>query len=71
MITAHRRENWGEGIENICTALNKIVEDNKDVELVYLVHLNPVVKDVVYKNLDGKERVHLLPPLDTKKKLIT
>ena len=66
MITAHRRENWGEGIENICTALNKIVEDNKDVELVYLVHLNPVVKDVVYKNLDGKERVHLLPPLDTK-----
>ncbi len=67
MITAHRRENWGEGIENICTALNKIVEDNKDVELVYLVHLNPVVKDVVYKNLDGKERVHLLPPLDTKR----
>ncbi|HAT4308571.1 TPA: UDP-N-acetylglucosamine 2-epimerase (non-hydrolyzing) [Clostridium perfringens] len=66
MITAHRRENWGEGIENICTALNKIVEDNKDVELVYLVHLNPVVKDIVYKNLDGKERVHLLPPLDTK-----
>ncbi len=66
MITAHRRENWGEGIENICIALNKIVEQNEDVELVYLVHLNPVVKDVVYERLGGKDRVHLLSPLDTK-----
>lgn len=65
MITAHRRENWGEGIENICTALNRIVEENQDVELIYLVHLNPVVKDVVDKKLGGKERIHLLPPLDT------
>ena len=66
MVTAHRRENWGEGIENICKALKNIVENNKEVELIYLVHLNPVVKDVVYKYLDGVERVHLLPPLDTK-----
>ena len=66
MITAHRRENWGEGIDNICEALNKIVDENEDVELVYLVHLNPVVKDVVYNKLGNKERVHLLPPLDTK-----
>ena len=66
MITAHRRENWGQGIENICEALNKIVEANEDVELVYLVHLNPVVKDVVTERLGGKDRVHLLPPLDTK-----
>lgn len=66
MITAHRRENWGEGIENICIALNKIVEQNEDVELVYLVHLNPVVKDVVFERLGGNERIHLLSPLDTK-----
>lgn len=66
MITAHRRENWGEGIENICEALSKIVEENEDVELVYLVHLNPIVKDVVEAKLGGKDRVHLLPPLDTK-----
>ncbi|WP_459480140.1 non-hydrolyzing UDP-N-acetylglucosamine 2-epimerase [Clostridium saccharoperbutylacetonicum] len=66
MITAHRRENWGEGIENICEALNKIVEQNTDVELVYLVHLNPVVKDVVFERLGGKDRIHLLSPLDTK-----
>ena len=66
MITAHRRENWGEGVQNICIALNKIVEENSDVELVYLVHLNPVVKDVVFERLGGKERIHLLSPLDTK-----
>lgn len=66
MVTAHRRENWGEGIENICTALNRIIEENEDTELVYLVHLNPVVKDIVHKHLSGKGRVHLLPPLDTK-----
>ena len=66
MITAHRRENWGDGIDNICDALVDIVENNKDVELVYLVHLNPVVRDVVYGKLEGRERIHLLPPLDTK-----
>ncbi|MEA5007753.1 UDP-N-acetylglucosamine 2-epimerase (non-hydrolyzing) [Clostridium tyrobutyricum] len=65
MITAHRRENWGQGIENICEALKEIVEQNKDVELIYLVHLNPIVKDTVYKILGGLDRVHLLPPLDT------
>lgn len=66
MVTAHRRENWGEGIENICKALKTIVEENDDVELVYLVHLNPVVKDVVSRVLGDVERVHLLSPLDTK-----
>jgi UDP-N-acetylglucosamine 2-epimerase (non-hydrolysing) len=66
MVTAHRRENWGEGIENICKALKKIAIDNDDVEIVYLVHLNPVVRDVVYKHLDGVKGIHLLPPLDTK-----
>ena len=65
MITAHRRENWGKGIENICEALNKIVDENQDVELIYLVHLNPIVKDVVFKKLGNKNRVHLLEPLDT------
>jgi UDP-N-acetylglucosamine 2-epimerase (non-hydrolysing) len=66
MVTAHRRENWGEGIENICRSLKQIVLENEDVELIYLVHLNPVVKDVVYSHLEGLPRVHLLPPLDTK-----
>ena len=66
MVTAHRRENWGEGIENICKGLREIVENNEDVEIIYLVHLNPIVKDVVYKYLGEMDRVHLLNPLDTK-----
>lgn len=66
MVTAHRRENWGEPLENICKAFKRLVETYKDVEIVYLVHLNPVVRETVYSILDGVERVHLLPPLDTK-----
>lgn len=66
MVTAHRRENWGCGIENICKALKHIAENNKDCEIVYLVHLNPVVFDTVHKILEGVDRVHLLSPLDTK-----
>ncbi|WP_446898302.1 non-hydrolyzing UDP-N-acetylglucosamine 2-epimerase [Clostridium sp. LBM24168] len=65
MVTAHRRENWGAGIENICKALKIVVQQNKDVELIYLVHLNPIVKDVVYKILGEEDRIHLFPPLDT------
>lgn len=66
LVTAHRRENWGEGIENICKALKSIAENNQDVEIIYLVHLNPIVSDVAHKYLDGVKGIHLLPPLDTK-----
>ncbi|GIW49136.1 MAG: UDP-N-acetyl glucosamine 2-epimerase [Caloramator sp.] len=66
MVTAHRRENWGEPLQNICRAFKRIVENNDDVKIVYLVHLNPVVRETVYSILDGVEGVHLLPPLDTK-----
>lgn len=66
MVTAHRRENWGDGIINICKALKDIVMHNEDVEIIYLVHLNPVVKNVVEDYLGGLERVHLLPPLNIK-----
>lgn len=66
MVTAHRRENWDTGIENICKALLEIRKDNEDVEIIYLVHLNPIVKKIVHKYLEGLEKVHLLSPLDTK-----
>ena len=66
MVTAHRRENWGEPLENICEALKEVVTSREDVEIVYLVHLNPVVKNVAEKILGGLDRVHLLSPLDTK-----
>jgi UDP-N-acetylglucosamine 2-epimerase (non-hydrolysing) len=65
MVTAHRRENWGEGIKNICNGLKEIVRTNKDVQVIYLVHLNPIVKEMAEEILGGEERVYLLPPLDT------
>lgn len=66
MVTAHRRENWGEPLENICKALKRIAMNNQEVEIIYLVHLNPVVKETVFNILTGIPNVHLLPPLDTK-----
>ncbi len=65
MVTAHRRENWGVGIENICNALKIIACENKDVEVLYLVHPNPVVKDMAYSILNDVDRIHLLQPIDT------
>ena len=66
MVTAHRRENWGIGIENICKALKIIARENQDVEVLYLVHPNPVVKDMVNSILKDIDRIHLLEPIDTK-----
>lgn len=65
-VTAHRRENWGEPLENICKAIKRLVETYKDIEVVYPVHMNPVVRETVNSILGQAERVHLLNPLDTK-----
>lgn len=64
LVTAHRRESFGQGLENICLALRHIVAEAPDVEIVYPVHMNPNVRTVVTKVLKGVERVHLLEPMD-------
>lgn len=64
LLTSHRRENFGEPIRNICKAVLEIVEKNKDVQVVYPVHLNPNVQKPVYELLGGKERIHLIAPLE-------
>ncbi|MBV6451169.1 MAG: UDP-N-acetylglucosamine 2-epimerase [Anaerolineales bacterium] len=63
LITAHRRENFGEPIENICHAIKQLAS-RVDVEIVYPVHLNPNVQEPVNRILKGEPRVTLLPPLD-------
>ncbi|MCX7921032.1 MAG: UDP-N-acetylglucosamine 2-epimerase (non-hydrolyzing) [Clostridia bacterium] len=63
-VTAHRRENLGEPLHNICNALKHIADKYEDVEIVYPVHLNPAVQEVANKILGGNERVHLIHPLD-------
>ena len=63
LVTAHRRENFGAPMENICNALLQLASRG-DVEIVYPVHLNPNVQEPVNKLLKGVEHITLLPPLD-------
>lgn len=63
LVTGHRRENFGEGFRNICAALEELA-GRSDVQIVYPVHLNPNVQDVVKETLSGLPNVHLIAPLD-------
>lgn len=64
LLTSHRRENFGKPLENICEAVIELIQKNKDIQVVYPVHLNPNVRNVVYSKLDNIERVKLIEPLD-------
>ena len=66
LVTAHRRENFGQPIKNICLALKRIIENNKDVVMVYPVHPNPNITKPVTKVLAKIPRVKLIKPLDYK-----
>ena len=63
-VTCHRRENYGEPMKNIMTALRRLVETYPQAELVYPVHLSPVVREAAGKYLAGHERIHLIDPID-------
>ena len=63
-VTAHRRENLGKPLANICKALRRIADDYDNVEIVYAVHKNPAVSGPVHNILGGHGRIHLLDPLD-------
>ena len=64
LVTGHRRESFGEGFENICSALKEIALNFSDIEIVYPVHLNPNVKEPVYRILRDINNVYLIEPLD-------
>ena len=64
VVTAHRRENLGEPLRNICTAIAEIVDEYEDTEVIYPVHLNPAVREVAWEILGDKDRVHLIDPLE-------
>ena len=65
-VTAHRRENLGEPLKQICLAILHIVENYEDVEVVYPVHMNPVVRETVYSILGSHPRIHLIEPINIK-----
>jgi len=64
LMTAHRRENLGEPLKNICEAVREVVLSNEDVEVVYPMHMNPLVRETAKGILGDLERVHLIEPLD-------
>ena len=64
LVTGHRRENFGLGFRNICSALAKVAKKYPDIELIYPVHLNPNVTNPVKKYLSGIKNIHLVEPLD-------
>lgn len=63
LVTAHRRESFGEAFENVCLALRDLVERNANVLIVYPVHLNPNVQEPVYRILGDTPRVELREPV--------
>ncbi len=64
VMTAHRRENLGEPLKNICRAVLRVVNDFPDVQVVYPVHLNPAVREVAFDILGGHERIKLIDPVN-------
>ena len=64
LVTAHRRENLGDPMRNIFKAIRKIVDEFKDVKVLYPIHLNPKVREVAHEIFDGCDRVRLIEPLE-------
>ena len=63
-ITCHRRENYGKPMQDIMHAILEVVERHPDVEVVYPVHLSPVVRECAFPILGGHDRIHLIDPID-------
>ena len=64
LVTCHRRENYGQPMEDIMSALADIARSHPEVILVYPVHLSPVVQECAHRHLDGMDNVKLIPPLN-------
>lgn len=64
LMTAHRRENLGEPMRNMFRAIKRLVDKYEDIQVVYPVHMNPVVREIANDILGNDERIHLIEPLD-------
>ena len=64
LVTAHRRENLGEPLNNVCLALKEITQTIKNIQILFAVHPNPKVRKIVFNALHNNRNIHLLPPLD-------
>jgi len=64
LLTAHRRENLGEPMRNMFRAIIRLLEEHQDIQVVYPVHMNPVVREIANEVLGNNPRVHLIEPLE-------
>ena len=64
IVTSHRRENYGNGINNICLALREIVAKNDNIQIIFPVHLNPKISNIVKKQLANIKNIYLVKPVD-------
>jgi len=64
LVTMHRRENWGESLENLCQSLLEINQKRDNLLIIFPVHKNPIIRDVVFEKLKGQDNIILLEPLD-------
>ena len=64
LVTAHRRENFGNGIIQLCNSLKEIVRKRNDIQIIYPVHPNPNVQEVVYKKLSNVKDIYLIKPVN-------
>lgn len=65
LLTTHRRENWGEPMENIFKAMIELIENNEDVEVIFPMHKNPSIRELAHKYFDKYiDKVHLIEPLE-------
>lgn len=64
LLTAHRRENLGEPMYNIFKAVKRLVNDNKDIKVIYPIHLNPLVRKIANEVFEDNDRIKLIEPLE-------
>lgn len=64
LITAHRRENLGEPMKNMFRAIRRVMDEHPDVNAIYPIHMNPIVRQIANEILGGDERIHIIEPLE-------
>lgn len=64
LLTSHRRENWGEPMREVFTAIRELADEYPDTEVIFPVHKNPIVSELARQELGSKERIHLIEPLE-------
>ena len=64
LLTAHRRENLGKPLENICKAVDELTKKRQDIEIIFPVHYNPKVRETVFNLLSNNPKIHLIDPIN-------